>query len=64
MRVHGFDLPRPRLTATGRWLLAAAVGGPVLLFGIIADLLLWTAFAVVGRCYGIVCWLAGGPPTP
>lgn len=57
MRHQVQSLPAPRLTLFGRFVLAAAIGAPLLVLAAMGDALLWLAF---DRCIGLACRLIEG----
>lgn len=57
-RVRGRRVPGPRLTLWGALALVRWVGLPLLLVLLALDLVLYLVFTrVLGRCYGLLCWL-------
>jgi hypothetical protein len=52
-------LPGPRLTVWGILAILREVGLPLLVVLLLLDLVLYLVFTrVLGRCYGLLCWLA------
>lgn len=50
--------PAPRLTGWGVLAILAYLGLPLLAALALADLVLYLAFTrLLGRCYGLLCWL-------
>lgn len=50
--------PSPRLTRWGVLAIFVYLGLPLLAVLALADLLLYLAFTrLLGRCYGLLCWL-------
>ena len=57
-RIRGHSAPAPRLTRWGALAILAYLGLPLLAVLALADLLLYLAFTrLLGRCYGLLCWL-------
>ena len=57
-RIRGHAAPAPRLTRWGVLAILAYLGLPLLAMLALADFLLYLAFArLLGRCYGLLCWL-------
>ena len=54
-KIRGHIVPAPRLTRWGVLAILAYLGLPLLA---LVDLLLYLAFTrLLGRCYGLLCWL-------
>ena len=57
-KIRGQLVPAPRLTPWGALAILAWLGLPLLAVLALADLLLYLAFTrLLGRCYGLLCWL-------
>ena len=57
-RIRGHVAPAPRLTRWGVLAILAYLGLPLLAVLALADFLLYLAFTrLLGRCYGLLCWL-------
>ena len=57
-RIRGHVAPAPRLTRWGVLAIPTYLGLPLLAVLALADLLLYLAFTrLLGRCYGLLCWL-------
>ena len=57
--VRGLVAPAPRLTAWGALAILIRLGLPLLGLLALLDLMLYLVFThVLGRCYGLLCWLA------
>ena len=57
-RIRGHAAPAPRLTRWGVLAILAFLGLPLLAMLALADFLLYLAFTrLLGRCYGLLCWL-------
>lgn len=57
-RVRGRAIPGPRLTAWGAVAILVHLGLPLLAVLGALDLLLYLVFTrLLGRCYGLLCWL-------
>ena len=57
-KIRGHAAPAPRLTRWGVLAILAYLGLPLLAVLALADLLLYLAFTrLLGRCYGLLCWL-------
>ena len=57
-KIRGHAVPAPRLTRWGVLAILAYLGLPLLAVLALADLLLYLAFTrLLGRCYGLLCWL-------
>lgn len=57
--VHGHSIPSPRLTGWGVLAIVTWLGLPLLAVLLLLDVLLYLVFTrVLGRCYGVFCWLS------
>jgi hypothetical protein len=57
-KIRGQLVPAPRLTPWGVLAILTWLGLPLLAVLALADLLLYLAFTrLLGRCYGLLCWL-------
>ena len=57
-KIRGHAAPAPRLTRWGVLAILAYLGLPLLAVLALADFLLYLAFTrLLGRCYGLLCWL-------
>ena len=57
--VRGLVAPAPRLTVWGALAILIRLGLPLLGLLALLDLMLYLVFThVLGRCYGLLCWLA------
>ena len=57
-KVRGREVPGPRLTAWGALMIVVWLGLPLLAALALLDVLLYLVFArLLGRCYGLACWL-------
>ena len=57
-RIRGHAAPAPRLTRWGVLAILVCLGLPLLAVLALADFLLYLAFTrLLGRCYGLLCWL-------
>ena len=57
-RIRGHVAPAPRLTRWAVLAILAYLGLPLLAVLALADFLLYLAFTrLLGRCYGLLCWL-------
>lgn len=57
-KVRGRAIPGPRLTAWGVLAILVHLGLPLLAVLGVLDLLLYLVFTrLLGRCYGLLCWL-------
>jgi len=58
VRVRGQSIPGPRLALWGVLAILVHLGLPVLLMLGLFDAMLYLAFTrLLGRCYGLSCWL-------
>lgn len=58
-KIRGRSAPAPRLTLWGVLAILGYLGLPLLAALALADLLLYLAFTrLLGRCYGLLCWLS------
>jgi hypothetical protein len=58
VKIRGHAVPAPRLTRWGVVAILVHLGLPLLAVLALADLLLYLAFTrLLGRCYGLLCWL-------
>lgn len=56
--IRGRAVPAPRLTGWGAVAILVRLGLPLLAGLALLDLLLYLVFThVLGRCYGLLCWL-------
>jgi hypothetical protein len=56
--IRGRSVPGPRLTAWGALMCVAWLGLPLLAVTVLLDTILYLVFTLVlGRCYGLTCWL-------
>lgn len=57
-KVRGREAPGPRLTGWGALAIVVWLGLPLLAAMALLDLLLYLLFTqLLGRCYGVGCWL-------